>query len=280
MLNLPAWFLQLESAFRTRSITSPARKYNELVEALRPELMELVYDAVSGPDITTYEALKELILSRARPNPTGTLHRFLQAEGLGGRSPRGFLRHLRQLLADADQEFNLDLLRTTLIARLPTHVRPAVYTPGLSLDDIAATAERILAEAPNPPAVTASVRFNDENDIRTTLESMQRDISSLTTALQNLHTRSPSPDAHRRSHHRRTDSPSPHRHRGNPRHSRRYSPSPRRNHYDSRRSPNRNHHSSSAPREDGLCWYHGEFGARSFTCRHPCSWSGNDRRRN
>ena len=282
MGNLPAWFLQLESAFKTRKITDPARMYAELVEALRPELMELVYDAVSSPDTTTYLDLKELILKRARPNPTGTLHRFLLAEGLGGRSPRGFLRHLRQLLTDAGQEFTVDLLRNTLIARLPIHIRPAVYAPGLSLDDIATTAERIIAETPTPPAVAAAVHFKlPEDDIRTTLQSMQREIATLTTALHALHTRAESPDTRPRSHHRRQDSPSPHRlqrrtnspspHRRqeNWRDSRRNSPSPRRNNYDNGRNNNR------YPRDDGLCRYHAEFGANAFHCAHPCSWSGN-----
>ncbi|KAM7315720.1 hypothetical protein ISCGN_005503 [Ixodes scapularis] len=93
------WFVQVENKFHLHRITSQARQYEFLIDALPPQAATEVRNILLSPvSDTPYDVLKEVLISRLVASEQRRLQQLLGAEELGDRRPSQFLRHLQHLL--------------------------------------------------------------------------------------------------------------------------------------------------------------------------------------
>ncbi|XP_043496462.1 uncharacterized protein LOC122520466 [Polistes fuscatus] len=115
------WFQQIEHIFKNRRITSDARKFELLFEALTPDVMDKISDFLRNPpEGDKYNAVKGLILQRLTDSKQKQILRFLNELQLGDRQPSQFLREMRNLTGDLVHE---EFLRTKFLQSMPTNIR-------------------------------------------------------------------------------------------------------------------------------------------------------------
>jgi hypothetical protein len=92
------WFIQIETFFTLKKITSDTTKYHHLVCALPDEVANEVEDLLEEPQSTDrYGHLKKAILERLSETTETRMEQLLFAEQIADRKPSQFLRRLRQL---------------------------------------------------------------------------------------------------------------------------------------------------------------------------------------
>ncbi|KAI4473783.1 hypothetical protein M0804_015177, partial [Polistes exclamans] len=120
--NMPdIWFQQIESTFKNRRITSDARKFELVFEALTPDIMEKISDFLRRPpEVDKYSAIKRLILQRLTDSKQKQILRFLNELQMGDKQPSQFLREMRNLVGNLVHE---DVLRTRFLQGMPMNIR-------------------------------------------------------------------------------------------------------------------------------------------------------------
>ena len=231
------WFAQVEAQFHTRNITSQPTKFAYIVSSLQPEIAQEIRDIFLQPPVDRpYDTLKSELIKRTSASEQRRLHQLLISEELGDRKPTQLLRKMRQLLGE--QRLEEGILRQLFLQRLPLNAQLILASTAdtLPLDQIAATADKILEVAPPAPNISAlqqtpppaSVAPPTElATLHTKVEQLTAQVESLVNHLQlqpSRYTRSRSPSLMRRS--------------------------------------------SLPP----LCWYHRRYGNNARKCTPPCSF--------
>lgn len=238
------WFVQVESEFAIRRVTSQETKYAYVVSALPPETALEVRDILlkSPKGDTPYDTLKAELIKRTSASEQRRLHQLLTAEELGDRTPSQLLRRMRQLLGDNTMEDNL--LKQLFLQRLPNNVQLILApTSGKStVEELASVADRVLEVTPAPGQVSAVRAATRESADMAELRKM---VSTLTEQVENLA---------RQIREERSRSPS--RDRNDDRRQR-------------RRSKSRQRQYDPAGEQ---CWYHWRYAEKATKCRPPCSY--------
>ena len=238
------WFAQVESLFATRQITREKTMFHHVVSSLSHEFAGEVRDLIlNPPDHQPYTVLKRQLIARTQTSEQKRLQQLLVSEELGSRTPTQLLRSMQQLLGENHMDDKL--FRSLFVQHLPQQVRLVLASSAddLSLEALAAMADRIVevsTELPGVQAVSAdpahSAVLEMLQDIRHQLADLSKNIAHLTQ------------------------------------HSR-YKPRSR-----SRERSSRPLHTAPATQgatsaDSNLCYYHAKFGDQAFRCVPPCSRS-------
>lgn len=242
------WFLQAESQFANRGITSQKTRYHHVVSALSVSDMAEVRDVLRNiPQVNPYDALKSALIGRLTTSEQQRLQQLLASEELGDRRPTQLLRRMKQLLGE-DSSADDGLFRELFLQRLPRQVRMILAASSdQTVDKLAELADRVTeGGSPGIPREMAnvvaqtSVSCPTSDDYRTRIERLECMMARLQPVDR---------------------SPSPRQHRG--------LASPP---LQPRRRPSTSYY-NQAP--SGPCWFHQRFGGAARNCRPPCSWTGN-----
>lgn len=240
------WFIQVESQFRIRGITTNATKYDHLVSCLPTDIIELVSDFISNaPRGESYERLKKLILSRSADSEQRRLDNLLNQIDIGDQKPSELYRHMESLASD-NSLVNKNLLWELWVQKLPPSLRPCVIAmkDSQSLEQTFTMIDRIHDSTRTAPKVS-SVGFEKGNCSAD--ESLINAINKLSGRIEKLETRF---------------SRSRSRFNG-----------PSRRGYSNSRSRNRSVSRSNVPqRHDRFCYYHTRFGVKAKKCIAPCEF--------
>lgn len=114
------WFIQAEAIFETANIKKEASKLNHLIKMLPFEIIEMVEDLVSQPNIG-YEVLKKSIIDRTEDSEKKRMKHLLSASDMGDMTPSRFYRYLGKL-AGTSTAINSDFITKLWLSRLPSHV--------------------------------------------------------------------------------------------------------------------------------------------------------------
>lgn len=234
------WFALAENHFRAAGITSEQTKYQHIVLNLEERYASEVEDIIVNPPAQTpYTTLKMELIKRVSLTEQQRVKQLLLGEELGDRKPSQFLRHLRSL-AGASTAIGSDLIKTLWLQRLPPHVQAILQTQPstVSIDDLAATADKILEVQPTfVPHVNAVAAPNPGTNLSTELEELRKLINALQNEVKTL----------RNQQQQRSRSRS------------------------RQRSPERTN-SNQSRGEERICWYHQRYGADANKCQEPCNF--------
>ncbi|XP_043500931.1 uncharacterized protein LOC122523322 [Polistes fuscatus] len=241
------WFQQIEYIFKNRRITSDARKFELLFEALTPDVMDKTSDFLrKPPEGDKYNAVKRLILQRLTDSKQKQILRFLNELQLGDRQPSQFLREMRNLTGDLVHE---EFLRTKFLQSMPTNIR--TYLVGCTevpLGKLADVADAMLESCAESGVMAVSHRnaaFGNQSVRDARMDILEEKLNSLIL---------------------RFDSPS-NELRLAQSNNNNYRRSRSRSVYQGQRSPSRSRS------QEGICYYHRRFGINAQRCTLPCSFS-------
>ncbi|BHF73248.1 hypothetical protein SprV_0401632700 [Sparganum proliferum] len=116
------YFIRIESAFYSASITKELSKYHKLVEVLPANIISQVQPLlVNPPADAPYSALKAEILRLNAVSDRQRYHQLIKEESLGDRKPSELLRRMRTLLGD--MQVDEKLVKEMFLERLPADVQ-------------------------------------------------------------------------------------------------------------------------------------------------------------
>lgn len=235
------WFTQFES------IVAPQKqgddyKYHLVVAKLTKDEIQQISDLLSSPpEINKYDAIKDRLINTYEESEQRRFHKLLSGMDLGDEKPSQLLRRMKDL---GRGKLNDDTIRLMWLRHLPVSVTSVLaITDELSVDKLSQLADKIYegtnAASTNRPTSEVSVITS----LTAQLAQMQFEIAALRAEQAKYNSMN-----NRRN--------TAHNYRG--------------------RSRSRGRSFSKSrfekPRQDGVCYYHGRFGDRSYKCRDPCSW--------
>lgn len=233
------WFLQVETQFRLKGITTSQTKYDYLISSLPPESMEIVADFLLNPtEGDKYETIKKLLVSRSQDTEERRLDNLLNKIELGDLKPSELFRQM-ETLAGGNSLVNKPLLNKLWLNKLPPSIQPCVIAieSTHTQEQIFQIADRIF-DCSDRPRVSA-IHTEPQNELKNLILDLSQRISQLETR-----------NSRDRSHDRNRD-----RSRGS--------------------SPNRhvvNRSRSRSRKRDEYCWYHTRFATNATKCVTGCTF--------
>lgn len=241
--NIKLWFAQVEAQFTTWKITAEKSKFAYVAGQLEHDVAERVADLIlAPPESNPYTALKNRLINELEESEQRRLRRLLEELKLEDKKPSVLLREMRSYAAD---KVNDEFLKELFIQRLPAHVRAILAPLNLNLQEVAATADKIL-ESATPSYSVAAISTPAASSSDAVIASLAQQVAQLTTAVQKLMENSAINDRGRSPNRVFRRNFSPYRARS--------------------RSRNKNQN------EDGVCWYHRKFAEKATKCTTPCSF--------
>ncbi|KAH9371127.1 hypothetical protein HPB48_004484 [Haemaphysalis longicornis] len=147
------WFIQVESQFTARCITTDLTKCHYVFSSLPPAIASEVGNLLLGSPVENAHAtLKETLVRGVTPSKPQRLQRSLRDTELGDHTPSQLLRHIQQLLGQTTTTLDGALLRERFLQKLPSGVRMVVVAS--EHKDLAAAAElsdQLVAITPPTP---------------------------------------------------------------------------------------------------------------------------------
>ena len=142
--NPRVWFIQVESFFRCRRITSQVTMFSFVSTQLPMDIAAEVVDILDPiPADQPYDKLKEAVLKRTSSSDDARLQHLLSGVELGDRTPSQLLRHMRSLAGN----IKLDdmILRQLWCKCLPANTNAILSTQedGTTLEKLAAMADKV-----------------------------------------------------------------------------------------------------------------------------------------
>lgn len=241
------WFLQVETQFRIKGITSSSTKYDHLVASLPSDTMEIVADALlNPPSQNKYENLKKLLLQRTRDSEERRLDELLHKVELGNYKPSELYRHMESL-AGGNSLVNNSLLKKLWINKLPSSMQACVIAieDSQSLEEIFNIADKIFDTRSATKISSVSTGSMD-----TFQKNLVKSIQELSNRLKQLEIR--------QSRHR-SRSQSFNRARSRSQSNNRFQFQPH----------------SQKQHPENVCWYHQKFKTRARKCIQPCKFNNN-----
>jgi hypothetical protein len=168
----------VEAQFELAAITRPRTKFNYVVSQLNQQQAAEIEDIItSTPEHEPCNRLKAVLVRRLSTSREQRVRQLLSHEEMGDRKPSQFLRHLKSLAPDIQDDF----LRIIWANRLPPYVQAilAGQTEG-SLDSASHLADKICEVTPQP--TTASISPATPNNTAVLLERIEelaRQVASL-----------------------------------------------------------------------------------------------------
>lgn len=227
------WISQVESTFRNHNITRDQTKFDYLLQYSPPEILPHIVTLATNPppDGERYDAIKKRIIDAFSESEEAKVRRVLQGRSLGGQKPSHFLVELRNT---AGSQVSDAVLRSIFIEQLPDHAKYILaVTEDKNLDNLARLADRVVeVQGPTIAATTAATKPPVTPDDQT-YHSMARQLSELTTRVNQLETKLAQQKRERSKSRSRT----------------------RREATDS-----------------NLCYFHLNFREKARKCEKPCAW--------
>lgn len=222
------WFLQVETQFRLKGITTSQTKFDYLVSSLPVESMETIADALSHPiEGDKYEIIKQLLISRSQDTEEKRLDNLLNRMEIGDSKPSELFRQMENL-AVGNNLVNKKLLNKLWLNKLPASVQPCVIAieNTHSQEDVFKIADRIYDSLDRPKV--SAVKATPESDLKSMLEDLSNRLRKI--EVRESRSRSRGPSFRKRSISRHTSA------------------------------------SRDTSRAD-WCWYHKKFSAKATKCR-------------
>lgn len=237
--NPALWFVRLESQFTLAGITSDETKFNYVISAVDSDILNSVSDIIlKPPENEKYKSLKEKLIDLHSESEASKIRTLLQGLEIGDQRPSQVLTRMRSLAGDTVGD---PLLKSLWLNRLPSGTQTILAALSEDLNGLAAVADKINDLTSNSQ-INLVQSSNPTPDPR--INHLEQQIAHLTTMVSELRTQ------------RRPRS----RSRGNS--FKRYSP--------------RHHSKSYKEPENGICFYHTNFGKNAKKCKTPCNYtSGN-----
>jgi len=227
------WFIQLEAVLAPSKPTDDA-KYQYVIANLDQQELEQVADLVTNPPATDkYDSLKSRLIACYEESSEQRVQRLFTNLELGDSTPSQLLRRMRDLSGTSGTPDKV--LEVLWLGKLPAHVRAILTTSTGSLDNLAATADKILLHCqPSAPPVATVETSHSNSEILKQLAAVTKRLNELDASLNN---------------------------RGRSR-------SRSRTRFNSYRTSR----SNSRQRDTTHCYYHKRFGAEAKKCSQPCSF--------
>lgn len=235
-INPALWFVQIEAQFHNNRISSDNSKFNAIIAALDPEILNEVSDLVQTPPaVDKYLAFKRQLIARFTESKERQLNKLMTSLELGDKRPSSLLREMRRL---AGENVPDDMLSTIWMSRMPNHVR-GILSANLNIDlvTLSEIADKIMD---NMSATTSNQVFAANVDECQNNLTLDQRLTEVEATLANLTTMVQSLKADRN------------RSRGKSR----------------TRSFSRDRKASSK----GVCFYHSKYGEEARRCDKPCSF--------
>lgn len=231
------WFAQLEAQFRSYGITTEVDKYYKVIPLIDTRsAAEVESIIINMPTDNPYQKLKNELIACFSKSRESNLLQLLDKENIGDRSPSQYLRYLKSLVPDIDEE----VLKARWLSHLPEQTKACLIVQEKApLDDLGKLADK-LHEVYTPRSVATITRPESESEIAQ-LTSKITQLTATVAAIQ-------------------LDVARPHRRRSLSRNR------PR------NRSTSR---PSSSMGESQTCWYHNKFGNKARKCEEGCKFQGN-----
>lgn len=241
-----AYFLSIEFWFAASGVTNDVHKFNTVLAQVPPtKLQELSAIIAAAPAVEKYEYIKAALIKHFADSQARRSQRVLSEMPLGDLRPSQLYHNMARVAGNALGE---TALRDLWAARLPPFTQAAVVAAVGNITEILATADRV----------------HDSLGLR------QNQVANVTPEPPNAQS---TPDLARLIQHIdetfrrfREEFPRERSSRGQSR--------------DNSRGRNRSRNNSRQRGEqangtdnNGLCWYHAEFGRQAKKCCEPCVWS-------
>ena len=111
--NIPLWFIQVETLFQLRRVTSDKQQFCYVISKLQRNILPLVEDIIRNPpDANKYKTLKEAVLNRTSESEQRRIETLIQTMEMGNQKPSSFHREMLK-----------KLIKTLWISRLPSNIR-------------------------------------------------------------------------------------------------------------------------------------------------------------
>lgn len=187
-INPALWFVQIEAQFHNNRISSDNSKFNAIIAALDPEILNEVSDLVQTPPaVDKYLAFKKQLIARFTESKERQLNKLMTTLELGDKRPSSLLREMRRL---AGENVPDDMLSTIWMSRMPNHVR-GILSANLNID--LATLSEIADKIMDNMSTTSNQVFAanvDECRNNLTLDQrlteVEATLANLTTMVQSL----------------------------------------------------------------------------------------------
>lgn len=232
------WFLQVETQFRLKGITSSNTKYDYLIAALPAESMEIVADFLTNPtEGDKYENIKKLLISRCQDTEERRLDALLNRIELGDLKPSELFRQMENL-AGGNSLVNKSLLNKLWLNKLPPSIQPCIIAIESTHEqaDLFKIADRIFDSTDRPKIAAVQSKQQNAND-----SDIKQLLTHLSDRIKQLELRQSRPTTRNNSAHRRSFSQSRSR--------------------------------SETNSKNDFCWYHRRFGNKSNKCLPGCTYN-------
>ncbi|KAL3225163.1 hypothetical protein MRX96_049335 [Rhipicephalus microplus] len=177
------WFIQVESQFTVRRITTDLTKYHYVVSSLPPAISSEIRDLLLAPPVeNAYATLKETLIRRVTPSEPQRLQQLLRGTELGDRTPSQLLRHMQQLLGGTSNTIGWSTAPRTFLQKLPSGVRMVIAaSEHKDLTAAAELADKLVAMTPPTPmaAVQAQQPLNELQEMREEIARLAETVSAL-----------------------------------------------------------------------------------------------------
>lgn len=230
------WFARLEAQFSLADITVDSTKFNYVVTAIEPELLNSVSDILIAPPAENqYEAIKARLIAAHSESEESKFRKLLQGLELGDQRPSQLLSRMKNLAGETVGE---PLLKSMWLSRLPQNTQSILAALSDDLPQLATVADKISDLA--SPATINSTSVSQTSLLEQQMLQLTKQINELTAIVSNGE----------RSRERRNNY---FRH-------------------DRRRSRSRSRSRRFKEPSNNLCFYHTNFGERAKKCSPPCSF--------
>lgn len=177
--NPQLWFVQVESQFITRGITSDTTKYYHVLASIESTVLEQISDFVLNPPSTDkYLSLKALLIKEYTDSQEKQVKILLNELQLGDKKPSQLLREMRKLSnGQVDDKF----LKTMFLEHLPAHARSILSVSVDNLNTLAEMADKIMDHTPRTTIAVADT----VSPMAEALEKLQIQINELAAQIRN-----------------------------------------------------------------------------------------------
>lgn len=238
--NPTLWFAQLEAQFSIAGITADSTKFYHVISAVESDILNSVSDLILKPPAEKkYEALKQRLIDLHSESQESKIRTLLQGLELGDQRPSQLLTRMRALAGETVGE---PLLKSLWLSRLPPHTQSILAALNETLPQLAGIADKISGITSTPSINFATAQTPRQSDsLEQQVAELIQQVNKLTTTMQRRERSKDRENNFRNSGERRSSS------RG--RYFRQY------------KEP-----------DNGLCFYHTNFGSRAKKCASPCSF--------
>lgn len=235
------WFVQVEAQFANANITTDDSKFNTVVGAIDTQVLNKVRSAVLNPPAgTKYENLKAMMLKEYGDSDYARMKKLFSELSLGDNKASFLLNEMRRLGGDNVGD---DVLKALWMNQLPLHVRTILATSTATLDELAATADKIIEVSAGGMVQQINATNPSDGDRMAVMERQINQLVSSVNSIKNQFGRSRSRSRSDKYHGQRSQTP-------------------------------KNSHYNKAPQsntsQSDLCWYHVKFGDSAKKCKPTC----------